>query len=602
MSFLGQTVVLLGSAVIAVLVFKRLGLGSIIGYLAAGAILGPWGIGVVEDVDGIFGFAEFGIVLLLFIIGLELQPARLWTMRRLVFGLGGAQAGLTTLVIAGACLALGLSWQTALVVGVGLSLSSTAFALQILAEKKQLTARYGRSAFAILLFQDILAIPVLALLPLLGDAGPSRAAAQISLDVAMVVAALAAVVFGGRYLLRPILRVVARAEIREVFTATALLTVVGTAFIVESVGLSMALGAFLAGVLLADSEYRHALEADIEPFKGLLLGLFFVAVGMSVNFGLLAAETASIALLTLALLAAKFAVLFGLGIASRHDPKSALQLAGAISQGGEFAFVIFNIAVDSSVMSKPLADLLVLMVTLSMAATPAILAFLEWILKPRPGAGAKSYDVSVGDDHQVIIAGFGRYGQIVGRILRAKKIGFTALEISPEQVDFVAKYGSKIHYGDASRLDVLRAARADKAVAFVLAIDDVEASIRAAETVIANFPDLTILARARNRRHAYRLMDLGVTIVNRETLLSSLDTARQLLQVLGLADYEAARAVELFRETDQRHLLAQHAMHHDENKLIAGSKAWAKELEEIFAEDAKAEKPDEIVSGRAIGS
>lgn len=593
MSFLSQTVVLLGSAVIAVLVSKRLGLGAIIGYLAAGAALGPWGVHIVKDVDSILHFAEFGIVLLLFIIGLELQPVRLWTMRRLVFGLGGAQVGVTTVVIAGAGLALGLPWPAALVVGVALSLSSTAFALQILAEKKQLTTRHGRSAFSILLFQDLLAIPVLALLPLLGNSGTSRTAAQIAVDVAMVVGALAAVVFGGRYLLRPILRLVAGTRIREVFTATALLTVAGTALIVQSVGLSMALGAFLAGVLLADSEFRHALEADIEAFKGVLLGLFFVAVGMSVNFGLLTTEISSLLTLTAALVAAKFAILFGIGTASRHSPRSAVFLASSISQGGEFAFVIFNIAVDSNVMSKYLADLLVLAVTLSMAATPAILLIAEWALAPRADTEGATYDVSVRDDNQVIIAGFGRYGQIVGRILRAKKIGFTALEISPEQVDFVTKYGAKVYYGDASRLDVLRAARADKAVAFVLAIDDVESSLRTAETVIANFPDLVILARARNRQHAYRLMDLGITIINRETLLSSLDTARQLLHVLGMATYEAARAVETFRENDQRRLLAQHGMHHDEEKMIADSKAWAKELEEIFAQDAAAERLNE---------
>jgi monovalent cation:proton antiporter-2 (CPA2) family protein len=592
----------LGSAVISVLAAKRLGLGAIFGYLAAGAALGPWGAHIVENVDRVLAFAEFGIVLLLFIIGLELQPIRLWTMRRLVFGLGGAQVGLTTLVIAGAGLAFGLSWPAALVVAVALSLSSTAFALQILAEKNQLTTRHGRSAFSILLFQDLVAIPVLALLPLLGDSGPSRTATHVAWDVGLVVGAVAAVVIGGRYVLRPILRVVARARSREVFAATALLIVVGTALIVESVGLSMALGAFLAGVLLADSEFRHALEADIEPFKGLLLGLFFVAVGMSVNFGLLATEMTLILLLTAALVAAKFVVLFGLGIAARHDPRSALSLAGAISQGGEFAFVIFIIAVDSGVMSKYLADLLVLVVTLSMAATPAILLIVESIHKLRPDSGGKPYDVSVNDEHQVIIAGFGRYGQIVGRILRAKKIGFTALEISPEQVDFVTKYGAKVHYGDASRLDVLRAARADKAVAFVLAIDDVESSIRAAETVIANFPDLVILARARNRQHAYRLMDLGVSIINRETLFSSLDTARQLLQVLGMADYEAARAVETFRENDRQRLLAQHGMHHDEEKMIADSKAWAKELEAIFEQDAAAEKPDAIVTNRAFNS
>jgi glutathione-regulated potassium-efflux system protein KefB len=592
MSFLTQAALFLAAAVIAVPVSRRLGLGSVLGYLAAGAAIGPWGMGLVSDVDSILHIAEFGVVLLLFVIGLELQPSRLWTMRRPVFGIGGAQVAVTAVAIAGAAALLGVPWRTAIAVGLGLSLSSTAFALQIMAEKGQLTTRHGRTAFSILLFQDLAAIPILALLPLLStqDRGATSAADAL-LSVAMVVGTVAAVILVGRLALRQALRVVARTGIREVFTAFALLTVMGMALLMNGIGLSMALGAFLAGVLLADSEYRHALEADIEPFKGLLLGLFFIAVGMSVNFGLLATEPGLVLALVLGLTALKAAVLFTLGKIAGHDRRGSAFLAVAIAQGGEFAFVIFTIAVGAGVMPPALSDLLILVVAFSMALTPLLFLLVERLQAlAKGGAASRPYDVAVPEENQVIIAGFGRYGQIVGRILHARKIGFTALEASPEQVDFVARYGAKVYYGDASRLDLLRAAKADKAVVFVLAIEDVEVSVRTAETVVKNFPNLRILARARNRQHVYRLMEVGVTDIWRETFHSSLATTKSLLTVLGLSDSEAETTVQTFREHDERNLIATFDGRYDDTRLIALAREWAKELEEIFEQDAR-DKP-----------
>jgi len=591
MSFLSQAALFLAAAVVAVPISRRLGLGSVLGYLAAGATIGPWGLRLVSGVDNILHFAEFGVVLLLFVIGLELHPARLWTMRRPVFGLGGIQVVLTASIIAGAALLFGVEWRTAIAVGLGLSLSSTAFALQVMAEKGQLTTRHGRTAFSILLFQDLAAIPILALLPLLSPQQQGAAGlTDTLLSAATVAGVVGAVVVLGRFALRHALRLVVRARIREVFTACALLTVTGMALLMDSIGLSMALGAFLAGVLLADSEFRPALEADIDPFKGLLLGLFFIAVGMSVNFGLLATVPGLVLALVLGLVALKFAVLFALGRLSGHDRRASLQLAVAISQGGEFAFVIFNIAVGAGVMPQATSDLLILVVTFSMAITPLLALLVERLLiARRADASARPYDVAPSEENQVIIAGFGRYGQIVGRILQARKIGFTALESSPEQVDFVARFGNKVYYGDASRLDLLRAAKADKAVLFVLAVEDVEASVRTAETVTRHFPNLHILARARNRNHAMRLMDAGVTDIWRETYYSSLATARSLLIRLGLSDYDAERTVQTFKEHDERHLVEQFSLDRDDANLVAKAREWAKELEEIFERDAREE-------------
>jgi Kef-type K+ transport system membrane component KefB len=477
---------------------------------------------------------------------------------------------------------LGLTPQSALIVGLGLSLSSTAFALQILAEKNQLTTHHGRAAFGILLFQDLAVIPLLALLPLLAGSAPSGG--LLLLGAVKALAVLGAIVIGGHYLLRPVMRVVAATRIQEAFTAMALLMVVGTGLLMETAGLSMALGAFLAGVLLADSEYRHALEADIEPFKGLLLGLFFIAVGMSVNLGLVVREPLKIIGLVLAMMLIKFAVLFALGRYQGQSTASSRALGVSISQGGEFAFVIFTVAVGAKILDQNLVDLLVVVVTLSMAATPLLFKLNE-VWQPKIG-NLREYDTPKDEENPVIIAGFGRFGQIVARILRAKRIGFTALDASAEHVDFVRKYGNEIYYGDASRLDLLRAARADKARIFVLAIDDVEASLRTAEVVREHFPNLTIYARARNRKHVYRLMDLGVSVIRRETFLSSLDLAQAALTGLGLPRAEAERAIRIFREHDERRLIESHAQHTDEQRQAYLTQRAAQELEQVFEQDA----------------
>ena len=592
MAFLQETAVFLTAAVIAVPVAKRLGLGAVLGYLTAGAAIGPQGLGLVSDVLDIFHFAEFGVVLLLFLIGLELQPSRLWTMRHSVFGLGCMQLFVTGAALALAGRLLGLGPQAAAVVGLALSLSSTAFALQLLAEKNQLTTRHGRAAFSILLLQDLAVIPLLALVPLLapGAQGPMRSAGALA--VVEILGILIATAIVGRFFLRYALRVVATTRVQEVFTAFALLTVVGTTLLMERLGLSPALGAFLAGVLLADSEYRHELQADVEPFKGLLLGLFFIAVGMSLNMQTILREPGTIALLVVGLMLIKGVILYALGRANGLGMPSARALAAALAQGGEFAFVVLGVAVEAEIITRTLSDRLIAAVTLSLVATPLLFGINGAIERreAKRKASASAYDALPGDESQVIIAGFGRFGQIVARILRAKRIPFTALDISSEQVNFVRNYGSKVYYGDASRLDLLLAARADRATAFVLAIDDVAASVRTAEVVRRHFPQVKIYARARNRQHAYQLMELGISVVWRETFLSSLDMARELLKGLGLPDFAAARTTEIFREHDEKRLYSLYGEHRNEERMRMLAKKAAEELEELFAQDAANER------------
>lgn len=586
MSLLAQAAIFLGAMVIAVPLSKRLGLGAVLGYLIAGVAIGPWGLGLIGDVENVLHFAELGVVLLLFVIGLELEPSRLWVLRKAVFGLGAAQVFVSAAAFTLIGIALGLSYPAAIIAGLALAMSSTAFALQMLAERKELTSRHGRNAFAILLFQDLTAIPVLALIPLYGaNAGATTFSIANALGV---LAVLAAVVIGGRLILRPVLRIVAAIRTQEVFTAFALLIVIGTALIVQLVGISMALGAFMAGVLLADSEYRHELEADIEPFRGLLLGLFFIAVGMTMNAGLVLQQPLTVAVLVAGLLAIKFSVLFALSKASGASHASARSLGLSISQGGEFAFVIFGLAVGVQLLEREFAGLLIVGVTLSMAATPLLMLANDFLSR-HDKKPEKEFDRPKDEDNPVIIAGFGRFGQIVARILRARKIGFTALEISSEQVDFVRAYGNKIYYGDASRLELLRAARTGKAKLFVLAIDDVAASLRTAEMVRKHFPEVTIYARARNRKHAYQLMDLGITLVWRETFLSSLDMARGVLNALGLSRDQSERAVATFRTHDEARLIAHHAMHNDEQRMIYLAQRGAEELEQLFEQDASEE-------------
>jgi len=588
MNLLSEAAIFLAAAVVTVPLFRRFKLSAVLGYLAAGVLIGPFGLKFVSAVDNVMHFAELGVVLLLFIIGLELQPSRLWVLRRSVFGLGSAQVLITGAVLGIIAFALGLNLASALVIGLGLAMSSTAFVLQILAEKGQLTQRHGRSSFAILLFQDLAVIPLLALIPLLGAGDPQAAGGSAWLDAIKAIGVIVAVIVGGRYLLRPVLHAIALAGIQEIFTAAALLVVIGTSLLMTSVGLSMSLGAFLAGVLLADSEYRHELEADIEPFKGLLLGLFFISVGMSADLSLIFAHPLAIVGATLGLMVIKAVILLGLSRMSGHSWDSSRGLAVALSQGGEFAFVLFGLAAGNGILGHTLTDSLVIVVTLSMALTPLAfvlndLVIAKWLKKP----AEEKFDEIDAQDNKVIIAGFGRVGQIVARLLRAKKIPFTALDKSAEQIDTVRRFGSRAYYGDASRLDLLRASKAESAEILVLAIDDIEASVRTVETVKKHFPKLKIYARARNRFHAYRLLDLGVDYLMRETYLSSLELGKQVLLGLGFAEWDARDTLSTFHEHDERSLLRQHAVYHDETKLIQSSKDAAKELEEIFEADTE---------------
>ncbi|HUR40592.1 MAG TPA: monovalent cation:proton antiporter-2 (CPA2) family protein, partial [Verrucomicrobiae bacterium] len=452
---LSAVAIFLVAAVIAVPLSRRLGLGAVLGYLAAGLVIGPWGLGLISDVDDILHFSEFGVVLLLFLIGLELQPERLWRLRGQVFGLGGAQVAATTLVLATAAYALDVPPMAALIAGFGLAMSSTAFVLRMLSERNELTSREGRMAFAILLFQDLAVIPFLALVPMLAGGGEGAGA----LPALRALAVIALVVFAGRFLLRPVLRHLAAAKVPEIFTAAALLVVIGTSLLMEAVGLSMSLGAFLAGVLLADSEFRHELQADLEPFQGLLLGLFFMAVGMSVNLGLLAEKPLLVLGLVAGLVIAKAGVLYAIGRIARGPADASRALAIALSQGGEFAFVLFGVAAVAGVLDAPLHQLLLVVVTLSMATTPALYALQARFRAPLAGP---PFDIIEASEAPVIIAGFGPFGQIVGRLLRLRRIGFTVLEKDVAQVDFVRRFGNKIYYGDAARLDLLRAAHAEK--------------------------------------------------------------------------------------------------------------------------------------------
>jgi monovalent cation:proton antiporter-2 (CPA2) family protein len=592
---LHESVVFLLAAVIAVPLFKRLGIGAVLGYLTAGVLIGPRVFGAVQDVENILHFSELGVVLLLFIIGLELQPSRLWALRQRVFGLGGAQVAATGIVLALAGLFLGLTVTAAVVVGVVLSFSSTAFALQTLAEKKQLTTHHGRAAFAILLFQDMAAIPLLAVIPLLGHGAGAIGQAWDFFGIARAVAVVLAVVVGGHWLLRPYLRLAASADSHEVFVAAALLVVVGMALLMQQIGLSMGLGAFLAGVLLADSEYRHELEADIDPFKGLLLGLYFIAVGMSVDLRLIISEPFAIAGLVFGLMVVKSLLLYSVGRLAGQRHGTAVNLALYLSQGGEFAFVLFGAAAGARLLDQFLVDQLVVVVSISMALTPLLIVLNEKYFRIGTAVeeAPREFDRIEPRDHRVIIAGFGRFGQMIARTLRMKKIPFTALEASFEQVDFVRRFGNKIYFGDASRIDLLRAARADLAEIFVLAIDDIESSVKTAAMVKKHYPHLKIYARARNRLHAYRLMDLGVDNLIRETTLSSLELARDVLIGLGRSPADADEAVRRFREHDDDLLQRQHKIYNDEAQLIAAAKEGAQELEQLFEQDVSASNKSE---------
>lgn len=578
MGLLEQALAYLTVSVVMVPIASRLGLGSVLGYLVGGCIVGPFVIGVVEKPDDVLHFAEFGVVLMLFMIGLELDLQRLWNMRRAVFGGGMLQFGITAVVLAAALLPFGdISTPAAIVAGLAMALSSTAIAVQTMAEKHLTKTPVGQTAFSILLFQDIAAIPIIAIVPLLGVA---TGESSDGLGVLKAVGAIVGVIGIGRYLTTPILRLIAKTGLREIFTAFALFLVVAISALMTAAGLSMALGAFLAGVLLASSEYRHALETDLEPFKGLLMGLFFISVGMTIDFALFAQMPLMVLGLTLGLLIIKILVLRAiaprLGVAG---PQRWL-FAALISQGGEFAFVVFGVANTAKVLAAPWDGLLTLAVALSMAMTPLLMVLHERFMQP-PQPAKPDEDVE-DEGSPVIIAGFGRVGQIIGRFLFASGIKATVLDHDPDQIELLKRFGFKIFYGDATRLDLLHAAGAHHARVLVVAIDDVESSVSLVEKVRHHFPKLRIIARARNVGHYTRLRKLGVELVERETFESSVKLGREALVALGCPPFEARERADRFRRNNVGMLESLLPIWEDEAQRRQLAIQSRKELEEQF--------------------
>ncbi|RON33328.1 monovalent cation:proton antiporter-2 (CPA2) family protein [Pseudomonas brassicacearum] len=588
-NLLQAAVVFLFAAVLTVPLAKRLQLGAVLGYLFAGVIIGPSVLGLIGNPQSVSHISELGVVLLLFIIGLELSPRRLWVMRKSVFGVGLAQVLLTGSVIGVLALfVFGQPLNSAIVLGLGLALSSTAFGLQSLAERKELTSPHGRLAFAILLFQDIAAIPLIAMVPLLAGGDHSSSAGEGLNHGLRVLGSIAVVVIGGRYLLRPVFRVVAKTGLPEVSTATALLVVIGTAWLMDLVGVSMALGAFLAGLLLADSEYRHELEAQIEPFKGLLLGLFFISVGMGANLSLLLSAPITVLGLTLLLIAIKLPLLFVVGrLAGGLGKVSAIRLGIVLAAGGEFAFVVFKIGRDQGLFEPNLYDLLVLTITLSMAVTPLLLLLCARLVSPRvqPVVVPEKFREIDTDTPRVVIAGMGRMGQIVARILRAQNIKFVALDTSVETIELSRSFGGvPVFYGDPMRPEILSAAKVEQAEYFVIATDDPDTNIKTAELVHKLYPHLKIIARARNRQHVHRLVDLGAEAI-RETYYSSLEMSRRTLVGLGLTQAQADARIKRFKHHDEQVLEAQHAIYDDAAKVLQTAQEARVELARLFESD-----------------
>ncbi len=581
-------VFLLSASVVFVSISRNLGFGSILGYLVAGAVIGPSGLRLVTDLHVIQEISEFGVLMLLFLIGLELRPQRIWLMRRAVFGLGAAQVFGTGLVLGGLIhLTMGTDLRGAMVLGCGLALSSTAIVLPMLGERDLLGSGSGRDAFAVLLFQDLVSIPFVAILPLLGDHG---ATGPLWPPVLKGIAAVAVILFGGRYLVRPLFRIVGKSKTTEVFTATALLTIATAAVVADLAGLPMSLGAFAAGVILSESEYRHELQVDIEPFEGLLLGFFFLSIGMAANIGLAVSKPLTIAAAVAGLVLVKSVVAFGLERARGPNLVRALRFALALPQGSEFGFVLFGAALAAGVLGQAALDEATLVVALSMAVSPLLFALSERFLVPRLIALAKPVREEKIDaaPAPVIIAGFGRVGQIVGRVLKVRKIAFNALDPDADNIETVRRFGTKAFFGDPTRLELLRAVGAADAKILVVALSDPTQSLTLVERAREEFPHLKIYARARNRRHAHLLMNVGIDATIRETFFSSLRLTELVLQGLGLADEEARRTVQAFRERDEKTLRLQQDIYDDEKKLIQSAKQAAIELEQLFEEDADA--------------
>lgn len=597
-SVLVQAFIYLAAAVIGVPIAKKLGLGSVLGYLLAGVAIGPWALGLVgTEGHHVMHFAEFGVVMMLFLVGLELRPSLLWELRRPILGLGGAQVALTIAVATAGALALGVAWKPALAVGMILAMSSTAIVLSTLAEKGLLKSQGGQSSFSVLLFQDIAVIPILAIFPLLGVAAaadPAAAAADDAgrpawLQALILIGSVTGVVAGGIFLVRPLFRLMAEIKVRESFTAAALLLVVGIALLMQQAGLSPALGTFLAGVVLAESEYRHELESDIEPFKGLLLGLFFISVGAQIDFGLIGDEPLTITGLVVGVMALKFAVLYGLARWFRLGRTARWLFALGLCQVGEFAFVLISFGLQSRVYGAELAGPLVATVAMSMILTPVVFVALErWILPwATDDAADRPADEIAHADAPVVIAGYGRFGQIIGRMLIANGIRPTVLDLDPEMIDVLGRLGMKTYYGDASRPALLHAAGCAHAKLFILAVDEVDASLEIAETVQKHFPKLTIYARARDRIHYFRLRRLGIQHVWRETFGSSYEVGIEALRGLGYRAHTAHRLARRWRDHDERALeeLAQMWGRTEGDVYFAAARRALEESERLMREE-----------------
>ncbi|ROR08585.1 glutathione-regulated potassium-efflux system protein KefB [Erwinia sp. JUb26] len=581
-------VVYLFAAVIAVPIAARLGIGAVLGYLLAGIAIGPWGLGFISDVEEILHFSELGVVFLMFIIGLELNPSKLWQLRRSIFGVGAAQVILSAAVLGGLLYLTDFSWQAATIGGIGLAMSSTAMALQLMRDKGMNRNESGQLGFSVLLFQDLAVIPALALVPLLAgnDSGHTD-----WMKVGIKVLAFAGMLIGGRYLLRPILRFIAASGVREVFTAASLLLVLGSALFMDALGLSMALGTFIAGILLAESEYRHELEVSIDPFKGLLLGLFFISVGMALNIGVLYTHIIEILVGVVVLVAVKTLVLYLLARIYGLRSSERLQFAGVLSQGGEFAFVLFSAASSAKLFSGDQMPLLLVTVTLSMMTTPLLMQGVDRILARRFNEADDTQEKPFVEDDkpQVIVVGFGRFGQVIGRLLMANEKRITVLERDISAVSLMRKYGYKVYYGDATELELLRAAGAETAQSIVITCNSPEDSMEIVHLCQQHFPHLQILARARGRVEAHELLQAGVMQFSRETFSSALELGRKTLMTLGMHPHQAYRAQQHFRRLDMR-MLRELMPNHTDSQHISRVKEARRELEDIFQTEMRQEK------------
>jgi glutathione-regulated potassium-efflux system protein KefB len=586
--FLAQALIYLAAAVIAVPLSKRLGLGSVLGFLLAGVAIGPWGLKLIGDVEAMLHFSEFGVVLLLFLVGLELNPRRLWSLRRSIFGMGTAQVLGTMVAVAGIGMALGLSFPVALVAGMGFAMSSTAIALATLEEKNLLPTPGGQASFAVLLFQDIAVIPLMLVLSLMAP-GADKAGVDLA-AAARAIGLIVLLVVAGRFLLRPVLRYMANTGLREIFIAFSLLLVIGIALLMQSVGLSAALGTFLAGVLLADSEYRHELELDIEPFKGLLLGLFFISVGTSVDLGLFIRVPLVVCGIALGVVALKVALVYAIARGFRLCGADGVLFALGLSQVGEFAFVLFGVASAQKILPRETADILNAAVAASMLTTPLLMILYEKVLVPRLGVGeAREADV-IDEQNPVIVAGYGRFGQVVGRLLNARGIGTTVIDHDPNQIELVRRFGQKAYYGDVTRLDLLESAGAAKAKLLVVAIDDQEAAMAVTLLVRSHFPDLALIVRAYSRTDAFEYAALGVPAV-RETFGSAIDAGESALRALGHSAHEATRLAHQFRRHDEE-MLAKSAPHRkDVKQLISIGRQGRDDLEKLLQTEQSPARP-----------